>query len=159
MKLYLLRHGQAEDRAATDAVRALTEEGRRQILSVAARFRGQGWPLETCLASPYRRARQSAELFLAGAALSPPLETCELLQPECAAPELIRHLQSRPEAAVLLVGHNPLLSECHALLRDGHLRTMTILGTGELLGLTLEIVGQGLGSPLCHLRPDTDAGR
>lgn len=154
MNLYLLRHGKAEDRAATDAARALTGEGRRQVVSTAGQFRARGLAAARCLASPYVRARQSAETFLQTASLDLPIEECPLLCPDTRPSELLRFLQAQPEADILLVGHNPLLSEFCALLRDGHLDAVRCLGTGELAGLSLPITAQGFADRLFHLVPD-----
>ena len=60
MKLWVLRHGQAEARAATDAQRPLTETGRQEALRMGEHLQGE--TLEVILASPYLRAQQTAEL-------------------------------------------------------------------------------------------------
>ena len=41
MRLWLLRHGEAEPRAATDAERALTRHGRKDVLQTAAVLAGR----------------------------------------------------------------------------------------------------------------------
>jgi phosphohistidine phosphatase len=72
MRLYVMRHGPAEDRAATgrDFDRALTGPG-REVVARAARAladdRPSGGALRV-LSSPYRRARETAEIV---AAISP----------------------------------------------------------------------------------------
>ena len=60
MKLWVLRHGEAEPRAKTDAERRLTAHGREQVLHSAAYLIGQ--PLQAIVASPYVRAQQTAAL-------------------------------------------------------------------------------------------------
>ena len=60
MKLWVLRHGEAEPRANSDAERRLTAHGREQVLHSAARLLGQ--PLQAIIASPYVRAQQTAAL-------------------------------------------------------------------------------------------------
>ncbi|EXF44228.1 phosphohistidine phosphatase SixA [Pseudomonas sp. BAY1663] len=59
MRLWLLRHGEAEPRARTDAERNLTERGRRDVRENAAHLRGRA--LQAILVSPYRRAQQTAD--------------------------------------------------------------------------------------------------
>lgn len=58
MKLWLLRHGEAEPHASRDSERRLTAHGRKEVLQSAARL--AGLPLDGILASPYVRAQQTA---------------------------------------------------------------------------------------------------
>lgn len=60
MKLWLLRHGEAEPQARRDAERRLTAHGIKEALKSAAQLAGQ--PLDGILASPYVRAQETAEL-------------------------------------------------------------------------------------------------
>ncbi|KTT42489.1 phosphohistidine phosphatase, partial [Pseudomonas oryzihabitans] len=60
MKLWLLRHGEAEARAPSDELRELTVAGRAAVLRSAAQL--QDADLQLILASPYVRARQTAVL-------------------------------------------------------------------------------------------------
>ena len=60
MRLWVLRHGQAEAQAASDAQRNLTEHGREEVLGMSRRLQQQ--VPEVILASPYVRAQQTAEL-------------------------------------------------------------------------------------------------
>ena len=60
MKVWILRHGEAEGHAPTDAERNLTEHGRAEVLRSAAHLIGQ--PLGAIIASPYVRAQQTAQL-------------------------------------------------------------------------------------------------
>jgi phosphohistidine phosphatase len=58
VKLWILRHGEAEGHARTDAERNLTEHGRGEVLRSAAHLIGQ--PITAIVASPYVRAQQTA---------------------------------------------------------------------------------------------------
>ena len=60
MKLWILRHGEAEPHARSDAQRNLTEHGREQVRQAAAHLIGQS--IDTILVSPYVRAQQTAEI-------------------------------------------------------------------------------------------------
>ena len=59
MKIWILRHGQAEGMAASDEARQLTLHGREEATLMADYLAEV--PLDGILASPYRRAQQTAE--------------------------------------------------------------------------------------------------
>jgi phosphohistidine phosphatase len=120
MLLYVMRHGPAEDRAASgrDFDRALTPEGRATVVRVARRVHearqvlGRPWRL---LASPFRRAAETAAIVASGA--SPPLqvETNEDLGADAGLPRgLVAELASAATDA-FLVGHQPIVE---ALVRE-----------------------------------------
>ena len=85
MKLYVLRHGEAEARAHNDSTRELTARGRLEIEQVARLFAARHIKLQRCFVSPYTRAAQTAALFLPLAAQSIAAETTPLLMPEVRA--------------------------------------------------------------------------
>lgn len=153
MNLYLLRHGEAESRAYNDAGRQLTDRGRQEVEQVARLFAVRHLPLDRCFVSPYVRAQQTAAHFLHHSGLQLPIEDCDLLQPEIRASVVIDFLTGVRAQDVLLVSHNPLLSELNALLTNGEISDMHILGTGELVCLTLDMPGLGMGSTSFRLVP------
>ena len=118
MELLVVRHGIAEDSAPSgrDADRALTRDGRQ---GMAAEVRGLlrlQLRVERVLHSPWRRARETAEL------LEP------LLEHGGARIEPCEHLAAPPERALLaalrgerlaVVGHEPWLTELVAWLATG----------------------------------------
>lgn len=73
MKLWVLRHGEAEPRANSDAERRLTAHGREQVVRSAAHLLGQ--PLQAIIASPYVRAQQTAALVHETLGFAKPLRT------------------------------------------------------------------------------------
>lgn len=100
--LWLLRHGDAED-GSPDSERALTEKGREQARAVGAALKALGVELDACLASPKRRAADTAriaceELGGVEAELEPKLSGGPF-DPEALAAGL--------GDEVLLVGHDP----------------------------------------------------
>lgn len=118
MEIYLLRHGEAEESPRIpDEERSLTPEGRRKIGAVLLRARAAGAGASLILASPLRRAVETAEL--AAAILdtqAPVLKTNALLpgaEPAEVWDEIRRH---RDESQLLLAGHEPLLSQVTAFL-------------------------------------------
>jgi len=154
MNLYLLRHGEAEARAHNDPARQLTARGQREIEQVARQFAVRQLPLDRCFVSPYVRALQTAEHFISHSGIGVPTEVCATLIPEIRASAVMQFLSSIQEKHVLLVSHNPLLSELNALVTDGDITHMHILSTGELISITLDVIGLGMGRTAFRLLPD-----
>lgn len=123
MHLYVMRHGAAEDTSLTgkDRDRPLSAKGRADVERAAARLRDtHGGPLPRIVASPYLRARETAEI-MASVAGSPGLELDlrSELEPEEDLPlGLVRTLVVGGEDA-LVVGHHPMvIALLRALVRD-----------------------------------------
>jgi phosphohistidine phosphatase len=119
MEIYILRHGMAEEAhgGMRDADRALTEEGKKKLQSVLRRAHAVDVEPAVILTSPYRRARETAEVAveaLRGEATL--VETSTLIPdslPEAVWEEIRTH---KSEARVMIVGHEPLLSSVYAYL-------------------------------------------
>ena len=65
MNLYFLRHGDAEHSASTDFERRLTEKGENQVKKIARLLEQNEEFPGVILSSPYRRARDTAEIVSA----------------------------------------------------------------------------------------------
>jgi phosphohistidine phosphatase len=119
MEIYILRHGSAEEagRGMRDADRALTAEGVTKLEAVLRRVRAVDVEPSIILTSPYRRARQTAEVAartLRGAGTL--VETGALTpdsSPEAVWEEIRTH---RTEPQIMIVGHEPLFSSVYAYL-------------------------------------------
>jgi len=119
MELYIFRHGIAEEGSfgRPDSSRQLTEEGRKKTAAVAKMARRAEVRPSLIISSPYDRAVQTAvvaaeELGYKGEIL----QTKALVpdgHPEGVWNEIRNH---RDEAAILLAGHEPLLSQLTAYL-------------------------------------------
>jgi phosphohistidine phosphatase len=117
MQLILWRHADAENEAATDHARRLTEKGREQALRVASWLTGRlggdltGWRV---LASPAVRAQQTA-LSLSGR-----IETVPSIAPDAPASAVLAAI-GWPElsAPTIVVGHQPTLGMVAARLLNG----------------------------------------
>jgi len=125
MELYLLRHGIATERGretrGDDAQRPLTSRGRRKMRRVAKAMRGLGLSFDLILSSPFLRARRTANIVAEELRLAEQCKLSRHLAPEGNPRNLIRdlkrlHLGSRK---VLLVGHEPYLSNLIAILLAG----------------------------------------
>jgi phosphohistidine phosphatase len=123
MDLILWRHAEAfEMRAAQDDLdRALTPKGERQAQRVAAWLNRQLPASTKVLASPARRAQQTA------AALDRKFKTVPALAPEATVDALLQAVRW-PEARepVLVVGHQPVLGLTAAYLLSGQAQAWTV---------------------------------
>ena len=121
VELLLLRHGIAEERGGVvpDAARALTERGRERTSAVLRVLVARGLTADRLIASPLRRARETAELAVM-AGLAPALELAEGLMPGgnalAALPAWLASLEASGRPRLVLVGHEPDLSTLAAQL-------------------------------------------
>lgn len=146
MKVYLLRHGQAELHASSDDLRHLTPKGKEDVEDVARQFLLKGESIELCFNSPYARAQETAQLFVKTGGLNCDIQTEEILTPENAPQQVLVFLQSLSAQTVLLVGHNPLLTALFALFTNGASdHRMKIMAAGELCAISFDFLGEGLG--------------
>ncbi|NBF08240.1 phosphohistidine phosphatase SixA [Pseudomonas sp. Fl4BN1] len=131
MKLWILRHGQAESHAATDAERNLTAHGREEVLRSAAQLIGQ--PISAIIASPYVRAQQTAQLVCEALGFEGEIRTVPWLTPDANPLQVLEQLDSADN--LLLVSHQPLVGSLIGLLQHGHLRDPLSMNTASLAEL------------------------
>ncbi|MFO0366783.1 MAG: SixA phosphatase family protein [Acidobacteriota bacterium] len=113
MQIYLLRHAIAEEPkpGVPDADRALTGEGVRKLRDILKRARVGGLSPGQILTSPFRRARETAELAAKALDFAEPLLTTNALVPSSVAQETWDEIRLyKAETALLLVGHEPAMS-------------------------------------------------
>ncbi|MES2819020.1 MAG: phosphohistidine phosphatase SixA [Pseudomonadota bacterium] len=144
MKLWLLRHGEAESefQASSDAARALTPHGRQEVQHSAARLQGQD--LTAILVSPYVRAQQTAELVRQVLGFAGAIETVPWLTPDSDPRQVLRQLDKRGGASVLLVTHQPLVGQLVGILLHGHRQSPVPMHTASLAELEGEMPFAGL---------------
>ncbi|WP_417777633.1 phosphohistidine phosphatase SixA [Stutzerimonas xanthomarina] len=142
MMLWLLRHGEAEPRNRTDAERNLTAAGRIEVEGAAAHLQGQ--QLQAILASPYRRAQQTAEIVRQALGFGNPVETVSWLTPESDPTDALLYLDRRSEQHVLLVTHQPFVGVLGGWLISGHRDAPIAMATASLAQLEGEYVAAGL---------------
>jgi phosphohistidine phosphatase len=111
LSLYLVRHAIAADRGdrwADDAERPLTEGGIAKFRRVARGLAEIGVDADRILASPFVRARQTADLLAAALPGEPPVSETPALVPGAAFGDLVEAVSHcRDCAALALVGHEP----------------------------------------------------
>ncbi|MFN8543837.1 MAG: phosphohistidine phosphatase SixA [Candidatus Binatia bacterium] len=142
MRLYILRHGIAEDAGprGDDGARRLTPEGRAKMRRAAVGLKRLGVEPELILTSPLPRAAETAAIV--AELLAPRVAPREVpaLATGSAAAEVLRAL--RPFAQrrrLMLVGHEPTLSELASLLLTGSTDGLALrLKKGGCLAIALE---------------------
>jgi phosphohistidine phosphatase len=139
MNLFILRHGiavePADENFENDADRPLTQEGRTKLKAATAAMLKLGLNFDVVLSSPYKRARQTAEIV--GERLKVEITVSEFLEPNGSIPELVTEINAlKPKPAnILLVGHEPHLSALLSVLVSGESRQMILLKKGALAKL------------------------
>jgi len=111
MKLYVMRHGPAEDFAASghDADRALTESGRERVRLVAKLLAESDEAPRAIVSSPLVRALQTAEIVAATTGVTQ-VETSRELAPGGNARAFVSAIMRDDKRRVMIVGHEPDLS-------------------------------------------------
>lgn len=113
-----MRHGTSEMARGgmPDRDRRLTAEGIAQVRAVA-RAAASVVPAPVVVASPYRRALETASIAAEAWNLVSEVTRSGALTPESAAPEAWEEIRAhRGAATLLLVGHEPLFSALTAFL-------------------------------------------
>jgi phosphohistidine phosphatase len=118
LRIYVLRHGIAEDAVpgGTDADRALTQEGKRRLRGVLERAGRAGVHPDVILTSPLKRALETAEIAAAVLGAKHDLIRTNTLVPSSSPERVWKEIRSRKGEAILLAGHEPLLSMLVAFL-------------------------------------------
>ena len=118
--LYLVRHAIAAERGRQwpdDAKRPLTHKGAARMRQIVLGLRELGVEFDLVLTSPLVRARQTAELLIAGARSKPPLEQTDALAPGEPPVKVAAMLAKHSgRCSIALVGHEPDLGELAAWL-------------------------------------------
>lgn len=142
MKIWLLRHGEAEPAQRRDAERQLTACGQQQVTAMAEYLREE-LPFRV-LCSPYVRARQSAEIITRTLELHTAPLVVPWLVPDESVQTVVRQLDSLPVENLLLVSHQPLLGLLGSWLCEGSLAHPLPLATASLACLEGDFAVAGL---------------
>src|SRR5579883_404071 len=121
MRLYVMRHGPAEDRseAVSEFDRQLTAKGREQTGAAArglAKFRVQ---LGAIVTSPLVRCMQTAELVAAELTAGREPEAVDALAAGASPGEMLKVIRAHAEADLMVVGHDPDVSRLVSCLLGG----------------------------------------
>jgi len=145
MNLYLMRHATAvaaDDPGVESAgVRPLSAKGIKRLRKAARGLKRLGIVFDALLSSPVLRARQTADIVAGYVGLDGQVEEISELAPESSVDNLMFGLtRFRSCEHLLLVGHEPLLSQTAAFLLGAK--------KNETLGIELKKAG------LCRIEID-----
>jgi phosphohistidine phosphatase len=148
MNLYILRHGIAVARGAPgykDAERPLTPKGRRRLHQITAAMREMELSFDLILSSPFARALQTAEIVARTFKRKSKLVLSNELTPGGNPKSLLEQINKiRPHPKnILLVGHEPYLSQFTGLLLAGNTNTAIDLKKGGVCKLEIETLRYG----------------
>jgi phosphohistidine phosphatase len=146
MKLYLLRHAEAEPTITTDAARELTARGIEQARNVGLYCARRHLQPEVILTSPLRRAEQTAAL--AGESLEQRVEPqterflASGMDPQTALEELRAYQRLND---VMIVGHQPDFGMLAAELIGMADAENLAVGKASLTCIEVERLAPGMG--------------
>lgn len=144
IQLFLVRHAIAEEAGAAwpdDDQRPLSRDGIRKWKRAARGLATVLPKVDALLTSPLVRTCQTAEILAQALTPAPRLTLFEALRPGTTAGKAIAALKARPtRGVVVLVGHEPMLSELAATLL--HLEGPLAFKKGSAMA----IVSRGLGA-------------
>ena len=151
MKLWIMRHGQAHAMADSDPQRTLTARGHQEVREMAIELIDQ--PLEAILASPYTRAQQTAAEVVDVTGYRRAVATVPWLTPDDEPMVVLDYLAERSEKELLLVSHQPLVSQLISLLVEGNRQGHYPMATASLACLELDFPAAGVASLLSLQAP------
>ncbi len=149
VELTFLRHAISEERGfpgiSDDSLRPLKESGVEKMRIGAQGIARLGINFDLIISSPYVRARQTAEIVAAALRPATYMELFPPLAADVEAIDAITEIRVRTEGlcSVLIVGHEPQLSQIGSILLAGDLRLDLRLKKGGMFKLTCENVSLG----------------
>jgi len=143
VKLFILRHGEAEPYRADDETRQLTDRGRAQVEQVMMACADKFPAAVQVHVSPFIRAQQTAAIALAHLR-GPAAVTDALITPAGNPNVFIQHLEKIQSDVVLLVSHQPFVGLLAEYL-CGAARNEIVFDTATLACIDLEWVAAGCG--------------
>lgn len=112
MKLYLVRHAQAEGFSTSDATRVLTQEGHRDAHLLGEKLLTlENFTVSRVIHSGYVRAKKTAEIIHQVSNLEVPIEEDSSLAPDADIAPWLNFLNGGNRENLMLVGHMPFMGE------------------------------------------------
>jgi phosphohistidine phosphatase len=120
LELYLIRHGEADERGKAypdDSKRPLTSQGIARLRKEARALNTLGIGFDQIITSPLARTRQTADVLAETLKSKPSVSASDALAPagtpSAVIQEVTRHMR---KARIALVGHEPNIGELAARL-------------------------------------------
>lgn len=161
MRIVLVRHGEAVPFAADDASRALTSKGLQQARASGAWLRRELGSVTGAklLASPYRRARETAGV-IAGV-LELPVHALEAITPDGDPRVALAAIEQAGDGAEVwvVISHMPLVAALAAWLEAGVLAAGRGFSLGEARIFEADLPGPGLATPRSVYIPGLSNGQ
>jgi phosphohistidine phosphatase len=147
MDLYILRHGLAEEQSQSgkDRDRQLTEEGIKKTRAAGKALRKMELHFDLVLSSPFPRAWQTAEIVTEECGCAKALQRCDPLSSGAPMSGVLQEITraAAKYSSVMIVGHEPDLSELISVLLSGAPSLAITMKKGGLAKLTLAIAEPG----------------
>ncbi len=142
MRLYVMRHGQAEPIAPADEQRALTSRGRGEVASIGKHYL-HGVQFDYVYVSPYLRAQQSWQVLQELGVQTLGQATVNWVTPDSSTTRAIDQLTTATSDMenVLLVCHQPFVGKVTTQLCDGHNYGLHI-ATAGLVIMEMDVVAK-----------------
>jgi len=154
MKIFIMRHGEAEHFADSDVARQLTQRGRIESEAVARACKEQGFAqFDQVLVSPYIRAEQTWQ-EISAYFVAKSIETCEDITPYGQSEHVFNFANALIEVeklgSLLFVSHLPLVG----YLTSEFVKDMTppMFPTSGLVCIEYDLQTQN-GEVLWHITP------
>lgn len=160
MRVYLLRHAEAEPEAASDDLRELTDLGWAQAEAAADWLCGQIAGPVKLVCSPLLRARQTASVVQQTLGLGEP-EQLEALVPEgdpLRAEQALSLILREQAEELVVVSHMPLIASLQSWIEEGILTTGEPFSLSEMRVIEADVLAPGLGRPAGRFLPDEGQG-
>ncbi len=152
MNFYLMRHGQAEAYAASDADRCLTSSGKHELERFLKALSPDLQDVDLILHSPYQRAFETA-LIVSTVLGVDSVQTLPHWTPEASPSLALASLESFENKTPLVVTHLPLVGYVTALCCQGSEQYPLPFTCGEIVKITADWPAAGLGQLLQNWRP------
>ncbi len=144
MILYILRHAVAVEPGRPayedDSQRPLSGKGIAKMEQIAAGLRRMDVEFDLIFTSPYLRARQTAEILAKPYSLQDKLIVTPALLPEAPAGQIVAEINESYDRleSLILVGHEPFLSNLTSMLISGDPTLDIVLKKGGLCRLYID---------------------
>ncbi len=146
---FIMRHGEAEAHAASDAERQLTAYGAAYSKQIAQQLGDYISKLEiesvTLLHSPFTRARQTAQELRATIPAVTAMKCFDFATPDDEPEICFKELEPFADAPFILVSHMPLVAALSSLIVQGNKFSSQGFHTSEVRAYIADIWGLGCG--------------